>query len=141
MKIHSTVEGEFKAFIFGKKLGQGATRKVYEYNPSHIDYVVKYEYMARSFHNIMEWNIWHKVKEIPELEPWFAPCLHISESGSFLLQARTYPIRELPKNVPSFLDDVETRNFGEYQGRVVCHDYAINRLLDIGLRDWTTVET
>ena len=31
----------------------------------------------------------------------------------------------MPEKVPAFLTDIKKRNFGDYEGRVVCVDYAM----------------
>ncbi|MCK5639710.1 MAG: hypothetical protein KAJ19_02895, partial [Gammaproteobacteria bacterium] len=58
-------------------------------------------------------------------EKWFAPCVEISSCGIVLVQHKTKPLTKLPTYVPSFFNDLKTNNWGELNGRPVCHDYGI----------------
>lgn len=115
---------EVMRLVCGDKISYGSARVVFEHANDKAR-VIKIEDGAQSFQNILEWNIWHEV-EGTKLEKWFAPCYQISPSGSALIQARTKKIRELPKRLPSFFTDLKTNNFGEFDGRIVCHDYGLS---------------
>jgi hypothetical protein len=46
-----------------------------------------------------------------------------------MLQQRVEPIRDsdtLPDMIPAFLTDIKRENFGWYDGRIVCVDYAMH---------------
>lgn len=117
---------EMRGLFFGRKIGEGSTRKVFA---CRIDesVVIKKEMKAGGFQNVLEWEIWRTVSYSETLAPWFAPCFHLSGSGTLLIQARTSPIatlKDLPKKIPSFFTDLKKQNWGWYEGRPVCHDYA-----------------
>lgn len=98
------------------------------------DCVVKVEDGSRSFQNIVEWETWERVRGT-EFEKWFAPCVNISPSGSVLIMKKTIPIlqKDYPKKMPVFLTDFKYSNYGEFDGRFVCHDYGTNLLFENGM--------
>lgn len=124
MKLTELDLGELENFILGEKLGQGAYRAVYVYRPDPT-LVIKVETLNRAFANVHEWDIWQRFAP-GRNKRWLAPCVEISDHGTFLLQKRTTPItkREMPKAIPSFLTDEKAVNWGRLDGKVVCHDYA-----------------
>jgi hypothetical protein len=107
----------------GKKLGGGIGRSVfvYELNPR---FVIKVE--ERGYQNIIEWELWKLVKDMPPHRRWLAPCRSISGFGSILLMDRTLPAprSKYPEKMPAWLGDYKYSNFGLLQGRLVCHDYG-----------------
>jgi hypothetical protein len=118
-------------FIAGEYLGAGASRDVWVcgWDP---ELVVKRETInpKHRFQNHAEYAVWESVKGT-EHERWFAPILHVSDSGLWSLQRRTRPVtleqlrRELPL-VPAFFTDLKTGNWGRLKnGRIVCHDYGL----------------
>lgn len=128
---HAVLRDVFQ-LLTGDKLGNGIARTVYECLLNH-EWVVKVEEASRSFQNVIEWETWNSVRGT-ELEKWFAPCLHISPSGTVLVMARTtqVPEKKYPKLMPVFLTDFKRDNYGLYRGRVVCHDYGTNLLMEHG---------
>lgn len=80
----------------------------------------------------MEWQIWQVVKDT-DMAKWFAPCEHISGSGSVLIMKRTTPTDRLPTKVPAFFDDLKPNNWGKLGTHTVCHDYGHNSLIEYGL--------
>lgn len=122
---------ELKSLFLGKKIGEGMSRKVYQYTDpltgSFDRAVVKYEgrFVDGHFQNVAEWEIWTWVRGTP-MQKWFAPCYAISPCGLYLVQARVDPLRskEWPKRLPSFLTDLKPENFGMFEGRVVACDYG-----------------
>jgi hypothetical protein len=120
------VSEDFFRLMIGERLGQGLYRDVYEftYNDS---YVIKIETGECSFANILEWEVWQSVRYNKKISHWFAPCYKISPRGQFLIQQKTSQINTrhiLPKNIPSFFDDLHMGNWGLIEGKWVCHDYA-----------------
>ena len=128
-----TILRDVLRMISGKQLGRGVARDVYacELVP---DCVVKVEDNAGSFQNVMEWETWQRVKDSP-VAKWFAPCRWISPSGTVLVMERTEPIprAKFPTKVPAFLTDLKRTNYGLLKGRVVCHDYGTNLLIELGM--------
>lgn len=110
--------------VVGDRLGGGCSRDVFvnDLNPLQV---VKFEHGSH-FANVQEWLIWQEVKETPELAKWFAPCDFISPDGKVLIQRRTQqPKIAYPIWVPKFFTDLKLTNWGELEGVVVCHDYAM----------------
>lgn len=123
-----SLQHDFNALFVGKKLGGGYSREVYEHNLDP-NVVIKIEsWDTRDFANASEWNLWRQADGYPEVRRWLAPCLHISPNGTILIQARTTPIKRMPKELPDFFTDVKPANLGLYKGRVVVHDYALTRM-------------
>lgn len=122
-EISSVVLKDFFNLMIGKHLGTGIARDVYECT---IDksIVIKVEQNARSFQNIREWENWHIWGYSGAAKNWLAPCVNISPCGTILLQKRTTPIITPPEYLPAFLTDRKLENFGIYEDRIVCHDYA-----------------
>ena len=116
----------------GNRIGSGMSRVAYtcEFNS---DWVIKVEDRAQSFQNVREWEAWQWVKDHPEAR-WFAPCLHISPNGSVLIQRRTITPRpkEFMDRMPVFLGDFKRQNYGMLDGKLVCHDYGTNMLMEHG---------
>lgn len=119
--------------LTGDQIGRGVARSVHacKLDPT---LVVKIEDGAGSFQNVAEWNVWEAVKET-EWAKWFAPCVAISPCGSVLLMKRTTPVSRgaYPERLPRFLTDCKFQNYGEIDGRFVCHDYGMNLLLENGM--------
>lgn len=126
---------EFNSFMVGDWLGSGVYRQVYSAPWDPDNYVIKLEHAMqhRMFCNSIEWAIWDNLKDHEEASKWLAPCKSISRSGNILVQRRTTPISALPDKLPKFLEDTHIHNFGMLEGRIVCHDYAFNKLLGAGL--------
>ena len=112
----------------GKPMGEGISRKVYEWLPDPT-LVAKVECRRQSFANIEEYHVWQAVEETKAAE-WFAPVVQLAGHGSILLQRRTKPVTmdQLPARIPSFFTDLKVGNFGMLDGRIVCHDYGVNLL-------------
>lgn len=114
--------------LLGERLGAGVGRIVYAHalDPT---LVVKLETARQSFQNAIEWDTWHKVKGT-KIAKWFAPCLHISQSGMAMIQRRTTPLTPAtaPKRIPNFFADTKYGNYGFINGQLVAHDYGISHL-------------
>lgn len=115
--------------FIGELIGKGASREVYNFCYD-VTKIIKVELAGTSFNNVEEWEIWRSLLDNgqEDLQKWFAPCRAISPCGVYLIQARTTPIskEQLPAKVPSFLTDLKIENWGMFEGRPVCHDYANN---------------
>ncbi len=125
------VRDETLDLFFGRWLGSGQYRDVYVYSPDETK-VVKIERNARSFSNVSEWQIWQEVKDT-KWARYFAACSSISHSGSVLVMERTRPLERAPTQLPNFMADLKTENFGRVGSRIVCHDYGISNLMWRGL--------
>lgn len=121
----NTIDRDLLALVTGKVLGEGIGRVVYEFK-LRPELVMKIEAGSHSFQNILEWETWSNVREMKSVAKWFAPCEAISPCGTILLMRRTSPvsIKELPKSLPEFLTDCKVDNYGDLDGRLVCHDYG-----------------
>lgn len=119
--------------LCNRELGNGMSRQVFD-SLVLPNSVIKIEARSRHFQNVIEYETWERVKDSP-MARWFAPVESISSSGSVLIMAKTEPLRmeELPTKMPRFLCDFKRSNYGLYQGRVVCHDYGTNLLMEYGL--------
>ncbi len=137
----NALTGEFFDFICGELIGFGISRAVFESN-THEGCVVKVEYSPEYFQNIYEFQAWHRV-ERTDLAKWFAPCVDISECGKILIQKKTTELTKFPEKVPAFFTDIAERNWGQFKGRPVCHDYGCHLLIEHGMTsrlrkaDWT----
>lgn len=115
----------------GELLGSGMHRKVFEFR-WRADLVIKVEdnvprWAWRAFSNAHEMRFWEDHQHYEPVARWLAPCEWMSPDGLVLLQKRTDPLPvgyEMPKRVPEFLTDLKRANFGLYEGRLVCVDYA-----------------
>jgi hypothetical protein len=122
--------------LLGKGIGAGIHRTVFEHGQDKT-LVVKLENEAGSFANPQEWEVWERIRET-SLAKWFAPCVAISGAGAVLFQKRTEPVTltvlraELPQ-VPVFFTDLKVSNWGRFDGRIVCHDYANHLLYEKGM--------
>lgn len=130
------LKDDFIKFFCGEKIGEGTARWVYalRYNP---ELVVKVEFTENTFQNQQEWVAWSAVQFTP-FGGLLAPCRRISPCGHILIQERTQALREgqVPSKTPNFVSDRKLKNYGFIDGRgVVCHDYAINDLMGIGIKN------
>lgn len=118
------------SLFLGKLLGQGVSRKVYEFRPWPGDYVVKVQtgesYEDGDYQNIAEWALWQGADL--KLRQWLAPCVLLGPGGGALLQVRCEPCPEhlIPKKIPKVLGDAHKANFGIHKERVVVTDYGRN---------------
>lgn len=130
------LEYDFFKLMCGEKIGAGYGREVWSFGWDD-QYVIKLEGNAHSFQNILEWDLWHRVKstEDKDLIKWLAPCEMISPRGDVLIQRRTktLPKNEYPDKIPSFLTDTKYSNYGMLNGKFVCHDYGTHCLQVGGL--------
>ena len=132
--FQGVVATDFFHVMTGKWLGGGVGRGVFALG-TDPSLVVKIETASYSFQNAMEWEVWSALENSDsDAGKWFAPCHYISPCGMVLIQARTRPIDKsrFPKKMPSFFTDLKYQNFGEYDGRIVAHDYGYNRFVHLG---------
>lgn len=120
--------------LCGKQLGSGISRKVFEcrLDPTLV-VKVQHDDTKPPLENMMEFEVWQSAM-MTEFAKWFAPCTLISTTGRILLQKRTFPTRDLPLKVPAFFTDLKPENWGLLDGKPVCHDYALNQIMEVGLR-------
>lgn len=125
---------DFFRVMTGKWLGGGIGRGVYVLG-TDPSLVVKIETASYSFQNAMEWEVWCELEHSDNnASQWFAPCHYISPCGMVLIQSRTKPIDKsrFPQKMPSYFTDLKYQNFGEYDGRIVAHDYGFHRFIHLG---------
>lgn len=110
--------------LCGDLIGEGCHRKVFacKVDPG---LVVKVETNTLEFANVNEYQLWQNYCDT-DCGKWLAPCVQLSPYGRILLQRHCDPVRkdELPEKMPAFLTDHKLENFGMYEGRLVCFDYA-----------------
>lgn len=129
--------------LCGALIGEGAHRKVFEC-VIRKDLVVKVDKDTeyRKFTNVIEMEFWKNNMYNKRVAEWLAPCEYLSPDGLLLLQRRCEGIGRtfLPDKLPKFLTDIKQENFGYFEGRVVCIDYAMTivnpstKLIDV--KDW-----
>lgn len=119
--------------LCGRRINSGASREVFECMPLP-GHVIKVERNDWGFQNITEWQVWERVRNNKATARWFAPCVYISPCGSVLIMQRTTEAADaqLPRKMPWFLDDFRRSNYGMLAGRLVCHDYGSNLLIERG---------
>lgn len=117
--------------ICGEELGEGIHRRVFVYKPDD-NFVVKVETAEGKGANFLENDVWERVCETP-FAKWFAKCGSISPCGKFLIQQRTKPANKFPEKIPFFFTDLKLENFGKVGRQFVCHDYALNLLMEKGM--------
>ena len=110
------------------KIGSGVSRDVYTCR-LRDDLVVKVETSNdwRSFSNAFEMRFWNDHQYAKDIAKWLAPCRYMSPDGRLMLQQRVRVATAddtLPEKLPSFLTDIKRENFGWFEGRLVCFDYA-----------------
>lgn len=129
----TTLSWDLVNMLCDEMIGEGISRCVYPWSLDR-SLVAKVEPGHGGFANAQEWDVWQRIKDT-EHAKWFAPCVHISGCGIWLLQKRTKPIpfKRLPKQVPAFFTDLKQSNWGLLNGRPVCHDYAANLLMEVGM--------
>lgn len=129
---NAVISTELLNMIFGKFMGEGSSRIVFEYLPDP-KYVIKIE--KGDWHaNVTEHLIWQSVIGT-KWEKWFAPVKSITPNGSILIQRKCQPLLEAPKQLPNFFDDLRMENLGMHKGQVVAIDYAMNKILEIGVKN------
>ncbi len=127
--LKAVYEDTFNLFT-GDWLGEGVHRTVFECT---LDprYVVKIEHepMRRYFANVLEMKFWSEHSDNKRIAAWLAPCHMMSPDGRALLQRRVDPIPQdytMPDKMPSFLNDFKRSNYGLFDGKLVCFDYAMS---------------
>lgn len=107
----------------GARISGGASRAVYDF-PLLPGTVIKITSDPPA--NMNEWEVWKAVSKMDySLKKWFAPCLHVSPTGHFLIQKKVKPLKKvkLPQKVPSLFTDIKVSNWGYIGKQFVCHDY------------------
>lgn len=135
MSENAFVHKEVFRLLCEAEIGSGMSRRVWT-SPLLPDRVVKTEEDSRRFQNVFEWETWNQVKDT-KWARWFAPCVTISACGSVLIMERTTrpTEKQFADRMPVFLTDFKRENYGMLKGRLVCHDYGTNVLMQTGLND------
>lgn len=133
MSTNPTMHKEAFNLMCEDLIYQGMSREVWS-SAMMADCVVKVEDRRAFFQNVIEWETWQRVKDT-EIAKWFAPCRWISPNGAILVMDRTRPTadRDYPEKMPAFLNDFKRRNYGLIGDQLVCHDYGICGLMDVGM--------
>lgn len=125
---NSDVSVDMVSSLFGKYLGEGCFRTVFEY-ALDSDYVIKIE-ESGSQCNLVEYMMWDEIQglhgNLEYVKKWFAPVKWISPNGRLLVMKKTLikDNRVKPTEVPEFLWDIKEDNFGWIGNNYVCHDYG-----------------
>ena len=126
--MNSVIHEDAFNLLCGDLIGEGIHRKVFECR-LRSDLVVKVEINTgwRYFANVLEMKFWNDHQHFKKVANWLAPCEYLSPDGRILLQKRCEGVGRafFPEEVPSFLTDIKCNNFGYYEGRIVCVDYAM----------------
>lgn len=126
---HNTLYGLLETLV-GDHLGTGLYRDVYvnALNEKQVIKIAKDGYGAVA--NAKEFDMWSEVmgfkNNLQWVKDWFCPVVSISSNSNILIMERTFskPSKKLPSEVPAFMFDVHSGNFGWIGNRFVCHDYA-----------------
>lgn len=129
VRTGGAIATDLLAVLCGRHLGSGVYRKTF-LSSANREQVVKIETESGHFCNVAEWEIWENLKEHKVLSQWLAPVRFISPNGAILIQERTYPVHEsqMPEKIPRLFTDTKIQNWGMFEGRIVCHDYANHNL-------------
>jgi hypothetical protein len=116
--------------LCGDLLGSGVSRQTYVY-AADKNYVVKMQHSTADFQNQTEWKLWHDLKGVEGrgLDKWLAPCIRISDMGTWMIQKRTTPVtldylKKKYNRIPEMFTDLKADNWGLLDGKLVCHDYG-----------------
>lgn len=117
--------------ILGKEIGEGYSRKVFEHRQDS-SLVIKLATCSEGvLSNCTEATLWldHIVYLRGNLEwvkNWFAPVTYVSPNYNVLIMKKTEqkPHKKRPSEVPNFMSDVKSDNFGWIGNKFVCHDYG-----------------
>lgn len=124
-----TMQAIMKKFC-GEQLGTGLYRDVFvlKQNPNYVVKIIR-DPGDGSFANIMEWRNFANHRHDNVLGPYLASCEMINETGTFMVQERTYPgpRKDYPTHIPAEFTDLKLANFGFIKGKFKCHDYAYFR--------------
>lgn len=126
--------------VIGKYIGSGCYRDVYHHT-TNDEWVVKIMNDKEANSNLLEFEIWQKVKDTP-WGKWFAGCIWCSDNGKAMIQEKVEPISKnnvhlIPDKIPYFFTDIKPTNFGFINNQLVCHDYDMSliRFVDDGLNN------
>lgn len=125
----NTVSRDFLDAMCDREIGHGMSRVVFSLRHAP-DKVVKIESYAHFHYNVLEGSVWGDLSDTP-LAKWLAPVHYLSACGSVMVQSRTTPpppTYKWPEKIPIFFTDTKKGNFGLIGRKLVCHDYAINRM-------------
>lgn len=134
-KFGPFVSEEIIRMVCGKKIGEGATRLVYEHAMDATK-VVKVEPDGHSWHNANEAQVWNTLRGTP-LAKWLCPVFLFSPYGRVIVMGRCPPIQrqQVPRLIPAFLNhDVKTENWGMWNDHPVCLDYGLSSIFDFLFR-------
>lgn len=115
--------------LLGEFVGRGQSRDVYK-SPIDKNIVIKIAYNAQGIiDNTDEWSLWC-LSEGKDLRNWLCPIIGVFGDGRVLYMRRAEHAPESGlksfKKVPEIFGDVHIHNWGYFEGRLVCFDYAIN---------------
>lgn len=120
--------------MLGDLIARGSTRYVFEHRFDKKK-VIKID-LSDHNGNVLEWDIWGRVKYVRAINKWFAPCHQISKCGRVLIMDRAVSlngVEKLPAKIPAFFTDIKRDNFGYIGKQLVCVDYALNLLMEQGM--------
>lgn len=120
----------FKQIFCGKRIGEGVSREVFEFVLDKR-YVVKID-TTEDFDNIMEWKIWHHLKDYKALSQHLAPCIWMMPNGKVLIQRKIRFKGKYPDKMPNLFTDLKYQNYGFIGKRIVCCDYSRSNLFKSG---------
>ena len=110
---------------FGKHIGEGCTRTVYEMEYDKTKVIKKALNEQGKRDNVLEYEIWNQVKW-SYYKKWFAPIHQVSEHGDYLVMDRAIvkDRDKYPKKIPTFFHDTKYKNYGFIGRKFVMVDYA-----------------
>jgi hypothetical protein len=142
MTLNDIAKDELNELLVGSFIASGEFREVYNWIPDSSLVLKVEKFGKKKYCNIHEYSIWEELSiSNNPLRKWFAPCTWISNSGVLMLQKKTKPILEIPKKTPNVLADNKISNWGEYNGRMVIHDYGNHNFFRVAKNNFKMVET
>lgn len=116
--------------LFGKHIGSGLHRDVYEYAPDKR-YVIKVERDPETLCNMREFLFWDTILYQDDIKKWLCPVKEMSANGRVLIMQKMQPITEknkhkIPKKIPVWLSDMKWDNYGFIGDQFVCCDYPFS---------------
>lgn len=129
---------ELERMMCGERLGGGIHRTGYVYALDASKVIKVAIGNAGRASNLLEYAIFANLSAT-EYARWLAPVFEVSDGGRYLLMARAeFPTHDrYPERLPVFLSDCKYSNYGLFEKRWVCIDYAgllLGNILPLGKR-------
>lgn len=117
--------------LLGEFVGEGTTRRVHRvfYNSTLVIKIADSSAGRRA--NFAEFEVWEALRNTPQAK-YLAQAHAISAYGAALVMEYVPDCSPGSYSVPRFLNDIKLSNFGDRKGQIVCRDYALHSLAELG---------